>query len=158
MTARHRRTVTVERVIPAAPGPIFAVLASPAQHAALDGSGMLQGTPSGPDHLHLGAGFSMAMRQGPFRYRSVNDVTEYEQDRSLAWRTTGQWRGRTVVGGQWWRYTLIPVEGGTLVRHSYEWGRAALATLTVWLPGYPHRMARTMPRTLERLEDVLLRR
>jgi len=158
MTSRRRRTVTVERVIPAAPELIFAVLASPAQHAVLDGSGMLQGTPSGPDHLHLGARFSMAMKQGPFRYRSVNDVTEYEQDRSLAWRTTGQWRDRALVGGQWWRYTLVPVEGGTLVRHSYEWGRATLATLTVWLPRYPQRMARAMPRTLERLEGIVLRR
>jgi hypothetical protein len=71
---------------------------------------MLQGTPSGPDHLHLGARFTMAMKQGRFRYRTVNDVPEYEQDRSLAWRTTGQWYGRAVVGGQWWRYALVPIE------------------------------------------------
>jgi uncharacterized protein YndB with AHSA1/START domain len=152
----RRRTVTVERVVPATADRIFAVLADPVQHAHLDGSGMLRGARTGPDRLHLGARFGMAMKQGPFSYTSRNEVTVFAPDRALAWRTTGQWRGRTVIGGQWWRYTLLPAESGTLVRHSYEWGRAALATLTVWLPGYPRRMARTMPRTLQRLEEAVL--
>ena len=156
MTSGARRTVTVERVIPAPAEEIFAVLVTPARHADLDGSGMLEGAPSGDDRLTPGARFGMAMKQGPFRYRSVNEVTELQPDRTIAWRTTGQWRGHTLVGGQWWRYTLTPVDGGTLVQHSYEWGRAAFALLTVWLPRYPQRMARTMPRTLERLEHVVL--
>ncbi len=139
----------------AAPDQIFAVLVSPETHAGLDGSGMLRGSPAGPARLHLGARFTMAMKQGAFAYRSVNEVTEFEQDRVLAWRTTGEWRGRTVVGGQWWRYVLLPTEGGTVVRHSYEWGRALLPTLTIALPGYPQRMARAMPVTLERLERTL---
>ena len=150
------RSVTVERVIPASAGAVFAVLASPARHSALDGGGTVHGAPEGPDPLVLGARFSMAMRQGPFRYRSVNEVMAFEPDRVLAWRTTGEWRGRTVVGGQWWRYELLPADGGTLVRHSYEWGRARFATLTVRLPGYPARMARSMPESLRRLESAVL--
>ena len=164
--ARHRgagdstdgRTVTVERRIPAAAERIFEVLVSPEHHARLDGSGMVEGLPEGPGRLHLGARFSMAMRQGPLRYRSVNEVTAFEPDRMLAWRTVGEWRGRTVVGGQWWRYELSPDDDGTRVRHSYEWGRAMLPTLTIQLPRYPQRMARTMPETLRRLEDVVLTR
>lgn len=150
------RTVTVERLIPAAADRIFAVLVSPELHADLDGSGMVQGSPAGSEELYLGARFTMAMRQGPLRYRSVNEVTEFEQDRTLAWRTTGEFRGRTVVGGQWWRYCLLPEKGGTLVRHSYVWGRALFPTLTIQLPRYPQRMARTMPDTLKRLEDAVL--
>ncbi len=153
-----RRAVVVEQVLPAPPGRLFAVLASPAYHLQLDGSSMLRGDPDGPERLFLGARFSMAMQQGPLRYRSVNEVTEFEEDRALSWRTTGQWRGHTVVGGQWWRYRLEPVDGGTLVRHTYEWGRAMFPLLTVWLPRYPQRMARTMPQSLTRLEEVALDR
>jgi uncharacterized protein YndB with AHSA1/START domain len=156
VTSPKPRTVTVERLIPAAADQIFAVLLSPDLHADLDGSGMVQGSPAGSDELYLGARFTMAMRQGPLKYRSVNEVTEFEQDRTLAWRTTGEWRGRTILGGQWWRYDLLPEKGGTLVRHSYEWGRALFPTVTIQLPRYPQRMARTMPDTLERLEDTVL--
>jgi uncharacterized protein YndB with AHSA1/START domain len=158
VTRLDARTVTAERRIPAAADEVFAVLVSLDQHVHLDGSGMVQGLPDGPDKLHLGARFSMAMRQGPFSYRSVNEVTAYEENRTLAWRTVGEWRGRTVVGGQWWRYDLLPDGDRTLVRHSYEWGRAMLPTLTIQLPGYPQRMARTMPETLNRLEHVVLTR
>lgn len=93
---------------------------------------------------------------GPVRYRTVNEVTVYEQDLALAWKSTGEWRGQTLVGGQWWRYGLVPVEGGTLVRHSYEWGRARLSTLTIALPRFPQRMAHSMPESLRRLENTVL--
>ncbi|WP_448639232.1 SRPBCC family protein [Geodermatophilus sp. URMC 63] len=156
MASEDGRTVTVERAVPAPAGAVFAVLVSPEWHGALDGSGMVRGAPSGPERLHLGARFTMGMRQGPVRYRSVNEVTEFEQDRLLGWRTTGEWRGHTLVGGQWWRYRLVPEDGGTLVRHSYEWGRARWPTLTVRLPRYPQRMARAMPETLRRLEALVL--
>lgn len=156
MAPDAKRTVTVERLIPAPAADIFEVLATPGQHTGLDGSGMLQGAPSRTERLHLGARFSMAMRQGPFSYRSVNEVTEFEEDRRLAWRTTGQWRGRTIVGGQWWRYLLEPTGDGTLVHHSYEWGRAMLPLVTIQLPRYPRRMARSMPQTLLRLEETVL--
>ena len=158
VTAPDPRTVTVERLVPATADRVFALLVSPERHAGLDGSGMVQGAPDGPARLHRGARFTMAMRQGPFRYRSVNVVTEFEPDRTLAWRTTGEWRGRTVAGGQWWRYDLLPAPGGTLVRHSYEWGRALFPEVTMRLPGYPRRMARSMPETLRRLEDAVLGR
>ena len=150
------RTVMVERLIPAPAEDVFAVLVSPARHSALDGAGMVQGAPGGPDPLHLGARFTMGMRQGRLRYRSVNQVTVFEPDRIIAWRTTGEWRGHTLVGGQWWRYDLTAQDGGTLVRHSYEWGRARLPILTVRLAGYPARMARTMPESLRRLELAVL--
>ena len=150
------RTVTVDRVIPAPADTIFAVRISPARHADLDGSGMLQGGPGGADRLHLGARFTMAMKQGPLSYRSINEVTVFEQDREVAWKTTGEWKGHTIVGGHWWRYVLTPVEEGTRVQHSYEWGRSVLPRLTIQLPGFPARMARTMPHTLKRLEDIVL--
>lgn len=60
-----------------------------------------------------------------------------------------------VTGGQWWRYVLLPTKDGTLVRHSYEWGRARFPTLTIRLPSYPQPVARTMSASLQRLEEAV---
>lgn len=155
MTQRDARVVTVQRHIPAPPERIFDMLRRPARHHELDGSGMLRGTPNGPELLRLGDRFSMAMTQARLPYRSVNHVVEYEQGRLITWETSGRWRGRVVVGGQRWRYELTPDGDGTLVHHSYLWGHARWALLTIALPGYPRRMRATMPKTLVRLEHAV---
>ncbi|TCP57532.1 polyketide cyclase/dehydrase/lipid transport protein [Tamaricihabitans halophyticus] len=147
------RSVHVERLIAAPAEQIFAVLADPRRHAELDGSGMVQGAARVPEHLGLGAEFEMNMRQRR-DYRSVSTVVEYEQDRLLTWETVGRWRGRKVIGGQWWRYRLTPQGQRTLVRHSYLWGRASLPLLTIWLPGFPRRMAPAMRDSLKRLATI----
>lgn len=144
---------TVERVVPASPAEVFAVLTDIDRHTALDGSGMLQGRPDGPRPLVLGSRFSMGMRQARLPYRSVSTVVEYEQDRLVAWSSAGEVAGRRVVGGQRWRFELEPAKGGTLVRHSYVWGYAAMRRLTVELPGYPKRMRSAMAGSLRNLED-----
>lgn len=149
------RTVTAERVIPASPAVIFDILRRPATHQALDASGMVQGQPDGPERLAPGDRFTMSMRQAGRGYRSRSTVVEFEQDRLLTWETIGLFRGRKIIGGQWWRYQLAADAEGTLVRHSYLWGKASLALLTIWLPGYPRRMSRTMPGTLERLAELV---
>ncbi|KID27765.1 hypothetical protein HQ32_04970 [Prauserella sp. Am3] len=150
----ERRSVHAERVVDAPAEKIFAVLANPRRHADFDGSGMVQGVAGTADRLGLGVEFQMNMRQGR-DYHSVNTVVEYEQDRLLTWETVGRWRGRKVIGGQWWRYRLFPHGERTLIRHSYLWGRATLPLLTIWLPGFPRRMALTMPDTLDRLARMV---
>lgn len=159
MTGRDQRAErhaeSVERVIPASPQEIFAVLTDIDQHAALDGSGMLQGSAEGPRPLALGSRFSMGMRQARLPYRSMSTVVEYEPDRLIAWSSVGEVAGRRVVGGQRWRYELTPEGAGTRVRHSYVWGYAAARRLTIELPGYPRRMREAMAHTLRRLEAHL---
>lgn len=161
MTGRDPRAEeqveSVDRVVPASPHEVFAVLTDIDRHAALDGSGMLQGRPDGPRPLVLGSRFSMAMQQARLPYRSVSTVVEYEEDRLIAWSSAGEVAGRRVVGGQRWRYELEPATGGTLVRHSYVWGYAALPRLTVELPGYPQRMRIAMALTLRHLGEDLAR-
>ena len=165
---REPRSVVVERWVAASPSQVFAVLTSLPMHAVLDGSGMVLDTVGETDELRPDSEFVMRMRQGPFRYRSVNRVVEWEQNSLLTWETTGQWRGHTIVGGQWWRWELvsgqtaavttgpIPSGGcGTVVRHSYVWGRARAAWATVAVWGYPRRMEVGMRRTLDRLADHL---
>ncbi|MFI6768264.1 SRPBCC family protein [Streptomyces sp. NPDC050355] len=150
------RAISVSQDIHATPQRIFAVLRDPARHAELDGSGMLRGRPQGPSPLGPGDRFSMGMAQGRIAYRSVNAVVEYDEDRLIAWETSGELRGRRLVGGQRWRYELTPLEdaaagAATRVTHTYDWSRARFPRLVVELPGYPRRMGPAMARTLERL-------
>jgi uncharacterized protein YndB with AHSA1/START domain len=145
------RQVRVVRLIETRPHTLFQLLTDPQCHARLDGSGMLRGDPVGPDRLQLGATFTMGMSQAGKAYRSTNQVVEFEPDRRITWRSTGTWRGHTVVGGQRWRYILHPDQAGTLVEHAYVWGYARMPLLTVWLLGFPRRMGSTMERSLANL-------
>lgn len=156
--ARAERNITVTRTIDASPDALFALLADPYQHHRWDGSGMVDGDARGPDRLQLGSTFTMGMHQSRVRYRSVNEVVELVPGRSIAWRTLGRWRGRRVIGGQIWRYQLVPTDGpdgrpATLVIHSYDWG-AALAAPMLALLGYPRRMGRSMAVSLQRLAET----
>lgn len=146
--------MSVERVINAPAERIFALLKDIRQHHLLDGSGMVLGSPQGPDQLELGSQFTMAMKQAGASYRSVSRVVEYAEGRLIAWATTGEWRGHKVVGGQRWRYELEPVAEGTRVRESYVWGYASMAW-TLRLGGYPSRMGEAMTTTLANLERAV---
>jgi uncharacterized protein YndB with AHSA1/START domain len=109
-------TITVERLIAAPPEAIFALVADAGRHAEIDGSGTVKGTrlPSRP--LTLGTTFGMEMHMG-VGYRTSNTVVEFEPERRIAWKTTGL---KGLVGGRIWRYELEPVDGGTLVRESWD--------------------------------------
>jgi len=139
------RSITVERLIPAPAQSIFDVLADPAQHPLIDGSGSVRGTlGSQPQRLSLGAKFGMSMRIG-VSYPIVNTVVEFEEGRRIAWRH---------FGGHVWRYELEPGRGGTLVRETFDWS-VAHSPLAVELMGFPRRNRRGMERTLERLADYV---
>jgi uncharacterized protein YndB with AHSA1/START domain len=152
---RRSRPVSVTRDVPAPPSAVFAVLASPARHPEIDGSGMLRAATSPPARVQLGSRFSIRMRQSRVPYRVENVVTEYETDRLIAWRPWVRVAGHRVAGGVTWRYELAPVRVGTRVTETYDvttaWGARFLAAL-----GYPATMQRAMARTLERLAQLLV--
>jgi hypothetical protein len=142
--------VSVERVIPAPAGDLFDVVADPAQHAAIDGSGTVKALRHGsPARLAPGAEFGVAMRIG-FPYRITNRVVEFEEGRLLAWDHMGRAR---------WRYRFEPVAGGTLVTESWDVSHSPWwLALGVRLAGFPARNRRSMQRTLERLETQVTAR
>jgi uncharacterized protein YndB with AHSA1/START domain len=136
------KQVSASRVIAAPPEKIFDVLADPAQHPAIDGSGSVRAArPGGPERLSLGARFGMDMKIG-MPYKIQNEVVEFEEGRRIAWRHAG----RHV-----WRYELEPVEGGTKVTETFDWGPARAGALYPLLR-IPRRNLRSMEQTLERLE------
>lgn len=139
------RVVSVERVISAPAEEIFELLARPAMHPVMDGSGTVRKAPEGnPERLFLGAKFGMGMRIiGPYRTR--NTVVEFEEGRRIAWHHPA----RNI-----WRYELQPMEGGTRVRESFDWSRSRTAWF-VRLGRFPERNRSGMEKTLENIERHL---
>lgn len=125
---------------------IFDLLADPAMHSLIDGSGSVKRSLSGPRRLYLGAKFGMAMRI-KVPYRITNEVVEFEEDRRIAWRHMMHWQ---------WRYILTPIDGETtLVREEFD-GRPARfhrwLEITGALKANPVMMAKTLVRLKEQVE------
>jgi len=146
--------VSVERVIPAGPASIFALLADAARHPEIDGSGTVkQVKPGAPQTLSLGATFGMSMQQG-MKYSMVSTVIEFEPERRIAWQSRpGGFVGK-FVAGRIWRYELEPVEGGTRVRESWDISQDHQRAL-LRLGGLPDKTARNMAATLERIDEIV---
>jgi len=138
------RVVSRSRVIKATPEAIFDIVASPAGHARIDGSGSVRDPVSGPDRLEMGSKFRMDMKMG-FPYRISSKVVEFEENRLIAWAHLGRHR---------WRFELEPVDGGTLVTHSFDWSTARIPKL-IEVAGFPKKHPANMGKTLERLEDAV---
>lgn len=121
---------------------IFDLVATPSQHAVLDGSGTVQGAQHGPERLELGSEFGMDMKMLGLPYRMTNRVVEFEEGRLIAWKHVGSHR---------WRYELRELpEGGTLVTETFDYSRGQTAFYV--LSGAPARNVRGIVRTLERLK------
>ena len=141
----HPRQVSVSRVIDAPADAIFAVLADPAQHRLIDGSGTVRHAKDAvPDQLVLGSTFGMDMKM-KVPYSVKNTVVEYEPDRLIAWRHFGH---------HVWRYRLETVDGGTEVTETFDWSTAR-SPKAVELMGYPRKHPADMARTLERLDALV---
>jgi hypothetical protein len=136
------RIVSVERLIPAAPGLIFEILADPRQHSKIDGSGSVKAAQiSAPSRLSLGAKFAMNMKIG-IPYKMTNTVVEFEENRRIAWQH---------FGGHIWRYTLEPVDGGTKVTEQFDYN-GSKSVLMLKLRGSMGNNEKFMIKTLENIE------
>jgi uncharacterized protein YndB with AHSA1/START domain len=142
--------VTVERVIPAPPEKIFALLADPSRHHDIDGSGTVRDAKDAPSRLTLGSKFGMKMKMG-LPYSMVSTVIEYEDNRCIAWQTRPP-IGGSLAGGRIWRYELEPVDGGTRVRES--WDISEEKVKAVVRPARKKTRA-NMEATLERIEGLV---
>jgi uncharacterized protein YndB with AHSA1/START domain len=112
--------VSVERVIAAPADRIFDLLADPARHHDVDGSGSVRDAKGSPGRLSMGAEFGMAMQLG-YKYSTKNQVIEFDDGKRIAWQTspTSSLQSK-LAGGRIWRYELEPSGDGTLVRESWD--------------------------------------
>jgi uncharacterized protein YndB with AHSA1/START domain len=145
VTANSRYFVSVTRVIPAERQRLFDVIADPAQHPVIDGSGSVRAArPGGPSRLSLGATFSMDMHLSA-NYRVRNTVVEFDEPSVIAWRH---------FNGHIWRYRFVEVPGGTEVTEEWD-ARKVLNRLALALLRFPQRNRAGMTATLERLAELV---
>lgn len=115
--------LSVQRTIPAPAAAVFAVLADPQGHVAIDSSGMLMAADGSPVRA-VGDTFVVhmdreALNDYPLgRYDVTVTIVTFEQDREIAWTILGQIKPQI---GHVYGYALEPVEGGTLVTSYYDW-------------------------------------
>lgn len=133
--------VTVERTINADAATIFGLLADPAKHPLIDGSGSVRKVRGNPDRLTKGAKFGMDMRIG-VPYRITNTVVEFDEGRRIAWRH---------FAGHVWRYILEPVDGGTKVTEQFDM-RPSRSKLILKLIRAAENNRKSMEQTLERID------
>ncbi|MEP7332687.1 MAG: polyketide cyclase [Terracoccus sp.] len=147
--SRKPRFDVVSRDVASSPEAIFAVLADPLRHPALDDSGMVlepategSGSPPGPI-THVGQVFRMRMTMGGVnRYETDNHVFVFEPGRAIGWEVA-EVDGKPL--GWTWRFDLEPVEAGTRVTpvtrvtQTYDWSQVTDAeTLrTIPFPAVP---------------------
>ncbi len=142
-TSDDGKVVRGIRFVPADPQVIFDLLADPAQHPTIDGSGSVQASnETAPARLELGAKFGMSMKMG-VPYKITNTVIEFDEPSLIGWRH---------MGGHVWRYRLRPVDGGTEVTEEFDMRPAKSAPL-LKLTGVPKRNAKAIEATLDRLAE-----
>jgi hypothetical protein len=119
MADRETR-VTVSRTVTAPDSKIFAVLADPANHPAIDGSGMVKASVDATPIGAVGESFVMDMEQEPLgKYQTENTVCAFEVNRTIAWKVA--LRGQPAHGLVW-AWDLTPVDGEcTEVAVSCDW-------------------------------------
>lgn len=118
--SESRDVVTVERVIAAPADRIFELLADPARHRDIDGSGSVRAAKNSPSRLTMGAQFGMSMHLG-IGYSMLNEIIEFDDGKRIAWQTRPASNfQRRYFGGRIWRYELEPADAGTLVRESWD--------------------------------------
>lgn len=143
---------TVERVIPAPPGPIFDLIADARRHPEFDGSGSVRGAKQAPERLTLGATFGMAMKLG-VPYSMESEVIEFDEARRIAWQTRPPSPlGKRLAGGRIWRYELEPVDTGTRVRESWDISEERFKAMVRPARG---RTRKAMEATLARIEEIV---
>lgn len=113
----------VQRAIAADPAAIFAVVADPQGHVAIDASGMLMsatGSPAGA----VGDEFVVHMDREALNdyplglYDVTVKIVTFEADREIAWTILGQIKPPI---GHVYGYRLDPIDAGTLVTSYYDW-------------------------------------
>ena len=138
---KKNKIVYVSKLVSASPEQIFELLANPAMHAVIDGSGsVIAPKSSAPQRLSLNATFGMSMKKGA-PYRITNTVVEFVEGKQIGWRH---------IGGHIWRYILESTQGGTMVTEQFSYGTSK-SPLTLKLAGYVRKNELAIRKTLDNL-------
>ena len=151
-TKTTRDVASVERIIAAPADEIFAVLADPARHCEFDGSGSVHDVAGTSERLHLGSVFGIHMKKGA-KYTMDNTVVEFVDNELIGWEPRARSKIVGILGGgRIWRYELERVEGGTLVRETWDIRREQIRFLIRPLRA---KTIEGMTKSLEQLEALV---
>ncbi|MGY1989632.1 SRPBCC family protein [Mycolicibacterium fortuitum] len=105
---------------------VFAVLADPTTHQAIDGTGWVRESLDGKALTESGQIFRMAMyhdNYGGMHYEMANRVEVFEPVRAIGWLPgQGADDANIEFGGWTWRYDLKPLgDDRTEVTLTYDW-------------------------------------
>jgi hypothetical protein len=115
--------IEVQRIVPAAPAEVFAVLCDPKGHVAIDSSGMLMDA-TGDPVAAAGDTFVVHMDREALNdfplglYDVTVRIVTFEPDREIAWTIEGQIKPQI---GHVYGYRLEPIDEGTLATSYYDW-------------------------------------
>jgi uncharacterized protein YndB with AHSA1/START domain len=140
----NERQVSGTKVIHAQPEQIFKLLADPAQHPAIDGSGSVISARGSKRRLALGMKFGMDMKMGA-SYKILNTVVEFEEGSLIAWRH---------FNGHRWRWQLKSLgENKTEVTETFDWSTAKYPWL-IGISWFPRRNKKAIDVSLQRLDQI----
>ncbi|MGH3769406.1 MAG: SRPBCC family protein [Pseudonocardiaceae bacterium] len=120
-------TVSAVITINAPAETVFAVLADPTSHAAIDGTGWVREPLDGEHLTEAGQIFRMAMyhpNHPDGSYEMANKVRIFNPPRTISWEPGQEvaGSGNLEFGGWIWRYDLNPIsQSETEVTLSYDW-------------------------------------
>ena len=119
-------SVSATTIIDAAVDVVFGVIADPANHASIDGTGWVSETVDGQPLTAAGQIFRMAMyhpKHPDGKYQTANQVQLFDPPSTISWRTGYDAGDGTLRFGGWiWRYDLTPTGPSTTsVTLSYDW-------------------------------------
>lgn len=118
--------MTATRTIAATPETVFALLADPARHAAIDGTGWVRESHDGTRLTTPGQVFRIAMyhpNHPDGNYEMANLVEAFDPPRAISWKPGQDDGSGTIAYGGWtWRYDLnADGDAGTAVTLTYDW-------------------------------------
>ena len=138
---KKNKLISASHFVPATPHEIFELLANPAMHPVIDGSGSVKAAKdAAPKRLSLNATFGMSMKKGA-PYKITNTVVEFVEDKQIGWRH---------FGGHIWRYILESTQGGTMVTEQFSYGTSK-SPLMLKLAGYVRKNELAIRKTLDNL-------
>jgi uncharacterized protein YndB with AHSA1/START domain len=145
-------TISVTRVVSVPAQALFALLADPARHGELDGSGTVRAAVSAGPVTAVGDVFRMSMhRETLGDYETENRVVAFEPGRLIAWAPGRP--GRPGPGHTWcWEVEAVG-ETASRVTHTYDWS-GVTDPRTLEHIGYPQVSADQMSASVDRLADL----
>jgi uncharacterized protein YndB with AHSA1/START domain len=122
-------TLAATKLIDASAEDVFAVLADPSKHAAIDGTGWVCEAVDREPLTQNGQIFRMGMyhpNHPDKNYEMANQIVAFDRPRTIAWKPGYRTDdGGLGFGGWIWRYDLTPSGAATTVTLTYDWSEVS---------------------------------